>query len=172
MTRCSRLTLLYMAAVDQHTNQPGCLSILLQCHAKQPSLIGTKQLTEHRDQQVLLYSPLIYPREVHSTCEHWDPEPTRPGKALTEGSQSLRSDNHGRNSPQRTPKNVESINPARISKTLWSRQCNVRKSTTQTVALDTHQGRGQRSPAPPAAYQLQLAVARQLLQPVDVAAIR
>ena len=100
----SRLTLFYIAAVDRNTNHSGRLSLLLQFRAKQPSLIGTKQTTERRDQKALLYLPLIYPREVHNACERWDLERTLPGKALIEGSQSLRSDNHGRNSPQHTPK--------------------------------------------------------------------
>ena len=104
-----------------HTNPHGFWFLLIQCRAKQPSVTGTMRLTERRDQKALLYQPLIYPKEVHNTCEHWDLEQTRPGKALTEGSQSLRSDNHGRNSPQRTPKNGKLTNSARISKTLWSK---------------------------------------------------
>ena len=100
----SRLTLLYIPAVDRHTNHSGRLSLLLQFRAKQPSLIGTKQTTERQGQRVLLYLPLIYPKEVHNACEHWDLERTLPDKALIEGSQSPRSDNHGRNSPQHTPK--------------------------------------------------------------------
>ena len=78
----------------RHTNQPVFLSLLLGCRIKQPSLIGTKSLTEHRDQKVLLYLLLVYPKEVHNACKHWDLERTRPEKAITEGSQSLRSDNH------------------------------------------------------------------------------
>ena len=171
MACCSQLTLLYVAVVDRHTNHPGCLSLLLQFRAKQPSLIGTKQLAERRDQKVLLYLLLVYPKEVHNTCVHQDLERTRPGKALTEGSQSLRSGNLGRNSPQHTPKKGQLINPARISKTLWSKLCNVRDSTTQTVALVTHQVRGHRSPAPPAAHLLQLKVASQNLKPVDAVAV-
>ena len=100
----SWLTLLYIPAVDRHTNHSGRLSLLLQFRAKQPSLIGTKQTTERQGQRVLLYLPLIYPKEVHNACEHWDLERTLPDKALIEGSQSPRSDNHGRNSPQHTPK--------------------------------------------------------------------
>ena len=167
----SRLTLLYIPAVDRHTNHSGRLSLLLQFRAKQPSLIGTKQTTERQGQRVLLYLPLIYPKEVHNACEHWDLERTLPGKALIEGSQSPRSDNHGRNSPQHTPKNRELINHARISKTLWSKYRNVRDSTTQTVALVTHQGPGHRSPAPPAAHQLQLELRSHSLKPVDAVAI-
>ena len=107
MAYYSWLTLLYIAAVDRDTDHSGRLSLLLQFRAKQTSLIGTKQTTERRDQKVLLYLPLIYPREVHNACERWDLERTLPGKALIEGSQSLRSDNHGRNSPQHTPKKTE-----------------------------------------------------------------
>ena len=103
----SRLKLLYIPAVDRHTNHSGRLSLLLQFRAKQPSLIGTKQTTERQDQKVLLYLPLIYPKEVHNACEHWDLKRTLPDKALIEGSQSPRSDNHGRNSPQHTPKTTE-----------------------------------------------------------------
>ena len=108
---CSRLTLLYIAAVDRHTNHPGCLSVLTQFRAKQPSLIGTMQTSERRDQKVLLYLSLIYPKEVHNACEHWDLERTLPDKALIEGSQSPRSDNHGRNSPQHTPKKRRTRQP-------------------------------------------------------------
>ena len=58
-----------------------------------------------------------------------------------------------------------------IPETLWLNPENVRDSTTQTVALVTHQGPGHRSPAPPAAHLLQLEVASQSLKPVDAVAI-
>ena len=103
---CSWLMLLYIEAVDRYANRRGFLSLLLQCRDKKSSLTGIKQPPDDQGQQALLCSSLSYPKELNYICWNWRKK-TRPGKALIEGSLSLLSGNHGRNTPQHTPEKAQ-----------------------------------------------------------------
>ena len=90
----------------RHASRRGFLFLLLQCRGKKSSLKETKQLPDDRGQQALLGSFLSYPKEINYICWNWRKK-TRPGKALIEGSLSLLSGNHGRNTPQHTPEKAQ-----------------------------------------------------------------
>ena len=90
----------------RHANRHGFLSLLLQCRGKKSSLMETKQLPDDRGKQALLSSFLSYPKEINYICWNWRKK-TRPGKASIEGSLSLLSGNHGRNTPQHTPEKTQ-----------------------------------------------------------------
>ena len=79
-------------------------------------------------------------------------EETRLYKASIDEPQSLLSRKCRTNSPQIEP--IEEIVPSSCGICII-KPINVLDSTTQTVALVTHQGPGHRSPAPPAAHESQ-----------------
>ena len=88
------------------TSQLGFLPLINQRRDKKLSLIETKQPPDDRGQQALLSSFLSYSKEINYICWNWRKK-TRPGKALIEGSLSLLSGNHGRNTPQHTPEKAQ-----------------------------------------------------------------
>ena len=91
---------------NRRTSQHDFLPQPLQCRGKKSSLTETKQLPDDQGQQALLSSSLSYPKEINYICWNWRKK-TRPGKALIEGSLSLLSGNHGRNTPQHTPEKAQ-----------------------------------------------------------------
>ena len=91
---------------NRRTSQHDFLPQPLQCRGKKSSLTETKQLPDDQGQQALLNSSLSYPKEINYICWNWRKK-TRPGRALIEGSLSLLSGNHGRNTPQHTPEKAQ-----------------------------------------------------------------
>ena len=134
----------------RHANRRGFLSLLLQCRDKKPSLKETKQPSDFRNQKAHSLTALFYSKESHNVYKSWGlTEETRLYKASIDGPQSLLSRKCRTNSPRIKP--IEEIVPS-SSGICTIKPMNVLDSTTQTVALVTHQGRGHRSPAAPAAH--------------------
>ena len=100
---CSRIMFLYVGVVDRHTNRHSFSSLFLQCCAKKSTLLKIRQQTEHQCQLALSCLQPAYSKEACNACEHWSLKKTLLGKALAEGSQSLRVGNRGRNTPQHSP---------------------------------------------------------------------
>ncbi|MEC8545215.1 MAG: hypothetical protein VXY89_16865, partial [SAR324 cluster bacterium] len=129
----------------------------------------TKRQTGFQNRKAHSLTALFYSKEFRNVYKSWGlTEETHLCKASIDGPQSLLSRKCRTNSSRIKP--IEESVPSSCG-ICTIKPINVLDSTTQTVALVTHQGRGHRSPAPPAAHPLQLEVASQSLQPVDAVAI-
>ena len=107
---CSWLMLLYIEAVDRYANRRGFSSLFLQCRDKKSSLTGIKQPPDDQDQQALLNLSLSYPKGLSYNCWNLHKQ-TRPCKASIVESLFLLLGNHGRNTPQHTPKRRRTDQP-------------------------------------------------------------
>ena len=68
---CSRLMLLYIAAVDRYTKGRGFLPLLLQCRDKKPSLKEAKQPSDFRNQKAHSLTALFYSEESRNAYKSW-----------------------------------------------------------------------------------------------------
>ena len=124
------------------------LPLVLQCRNKKPSLKEAKQPSDFRNQKAHSLTALFYSEKSHNAYKNWGlMEETHLCKASIDGPQSLLSRKCRTNSSRIKPIEESVPNSCGIC---TIKPNNVLESTTQTVALVTHQGAGHRSPAPPA----------------------